>query len=55
LKKYSTGGNYINFQTQDEADERTQESYRSNYARLAAVKAKYDPTNLFMVNRNIRP
>ena len=45
---------YVNFQTDDEGDERTQESYRSNYARLQQVKAKYDPTNLFRVNRNIR-
>jgi len=55
IKPYSTGGNYINFQTSDEADERTVESYRENYRRLAAVKSSYDPTNLFRVNRNIRP
>ena len=55
LKPFSTGGNYVNFQTADEGDERTEESYRSNYARLQQVKAKYDPTNLFRVNRNIRP
>jgi FAD/FMN-containing dehydrogenase len=55
LKPYSTGGNYVNFQTADEADERTAESYRSNLDRLAAAKARYDPTNLFRVNRNIRP
>jgi FAD/FMN-containing dehydrogenase len=55
LKPYSTGGNYVNFQTEDEADERTVESYRDNYQRLATIKAKYDPSNLFRVNRNIRP
>lgn len=55
LKPYSTGGNYVNFQTEDEADERTVESYRNNYERLETVKAKYDPSNLFRVNRNIRP
>ena len=54
LRAYSTGGNYVNFQTDDEADDRTAESYRSNYARLATVKAEYDPDNLFRVNRNIR-
>ena len=54
LKPFPTGGNYVNFQTTDEGDERTEESYRSNYARLQQVKAKYDPTNLFRVNRNIR-
>lgn len=55
LKRHSTGGNYVNFQTVDESDERTAESYRGNLARLAEVKAKYDPDNLFRVNRNIMP
>ncbi|MDQ3690937.1 MAG: FAD-binding oxidoreductase [Chloroflexota bacterium] len=55
LRVYSTGGNYVNFQTEDEADSRTVESYRNNYERLAAIKATYDPSNLFRVNRNIRP
>ena len=55
LKPYSTGGNYVNFQTDDEPDDRTAESYRSNLDRLRAVKATVDPTNLFRVNRNIRP
>ena len=55
LKAYSTGGNYVNFQTEDEADARTAESYRSNYERLQRVKSEYDPSNLFRINRNIRP
>jgi hypothetical protein len=55
LKPFSTGGNYVNFQTDDEADDRTAESYRGNLERLASVKARYDPTNLFRVNRNVRP
>jgi FAD/FMN-containing dehydrogenase len=55
LKKYSTGGNYVNFQTDDEPDERTAESYRGNLERLQRVKATYDPENLFRVNRNIKP
>lgn len=55
LKPYSTGGNYVNFQTADEADERTIESYRDNYERLETIKARYDPSNLFRVNRNIQP
>jgi FAD/FMN-containing dehydrogenase len=54
LKRFSTGGNYVNFQTDDEADERIAESYRDNHSRLREVKQRYDPTNLFRVNRNIR-
>jgi hypothetical protein len=54
LKRFSTGGNYVNFQTDDEPADRTAASYRDNLARLSEVKAKYDPTNLFRVNRNIR-
>jgi len=54
IKPFSTGGNYVNFQTEDENDDRTAQSYRDNLARLSQVKAKYDPTNLFRVNRNIR-
>jgi len=55
LRRHSTGGNYVNFQTADEPEERTEESYRGNWARLAAIKAKYDPDNMFRVNRNITP
>ena len=54
LKPFSTGGNYINFQTEDEPDERMRASFRSNYDRLSRVKSEYDPGNLFRVNRNIR-
>ncbi len=54
IRPFSTGGNYVNFQTADEPDERVQESYRGNFARLQAAKSRYDPDNLFRVNRNIR-
>lgn len=53
VKPFSTGGNYINFQTDDETHDRLAESYGDNLNRLRAVKSKYDPTNLFRVNRNI--
>ena len=55
LRKYSTGGNYVNFQTDDEPDERTAEAYRGNLQRLQSIKTQYDPDNLFRVNRNIKP
>ena len=55
MKPHGTGGNYVNFQTDDEPADRVAESYGGNLARLAEVKAKYDPGNLFRVNRNIAP
>jgi FAD/FMN-containing dehydrogenase len=54
LRPFSTGGNYVNFQTDDEPEDRTAASYRDNLTRLRQVKATYDPDNLFRVNRNIR-
>lgn len=51
---YAAGSVYINFLNEDES-ERIREAYGPNYARLAALKARYDPTNLFCNNQNIKP
>jgi FAD/FMN-containing dehydrogenase len=51
---FATGGVYVNFLTADETD-RVSAAYGSNYHRLAQVKRKYDPDNLFSVNQNIKP
>lgn len=51
---FSTGGVYVNFLTQDEQD-RVRLAYGSNYDRLATLKKKYDPNNLFRMNQNIPP
>ena len=51
---YSAGGAYVNFMM-DEGQERIQATYRDNYDRLAQIKRKYDPNNLFRVNQNILP
>jgi FAD/FMN-containing dehydrogenase len=47
-------GGYINFMSSDD-DKRAPANYGANYARLAEVKATYDPGNLFHVNQNIAP
>jgi FAD/FMN-containing dehydrogenase len=39
----------------DEGEGRIKAAYGTNYARLAALKSKYDPSNLFRVNQNIHP
>jgi FAD/FMN-containing dehydrogenase len=54
LHPHSAGGAYVNF-LMEEGDERISASYAGNQERLAAVKAKYDPENVFRVNQNIRP
>jgi FAD/FMN-containing dehydrogenase len=51
---FATGGVYVNFLTQDEQG-RVPAAYGGNYARLVALKRKYDPGNLFRVNQNIGP
>lgn len=51
---YASGGAYINFLTQDEAD-RIAFAYGTAYKRLTELKKKYDPTNLFRMNQNIKP
>jgi FAD/FMN-containing dehydrogenase len=52
---HNMDGGYVNFLMDDEVDGRVQATYGPNYARLAQIKATYDPTNLFRVNQNIRP
>jgi hypothetical protein len=54
LHPYSAGGAYVNMMM-DEGVDRIKASYRDNYERLVAIKNRYDPTNLFHVNQNIRP
>jgi hypothetical protein len=54
LHPHSAGGAYVNF-LMEEGDERVAASFRGNYRRLAEVKARYDPGNLFRRNQNIAP
>lgn len=51
---YASAGVYVNFLTADEG-ERVRSAYGPNYDRLAGVKRKYDPVNLFRMNQNINP
>jgi FAD/FMN-containing dehydrogenase len=51
---YSAGGAYVNFMM-EEGQDRVKATYRHNYARLVKIKNKYDPTNFFRVNQNIKP
>jgi FAD/FMN-containing dehydrogenase len=48
-------GAYVGF-LEDEGDERVRAAYPgATWERLAAVKAVYDPDNVFRLNQNVRP
>jgi len=50
-----TRGNYVNLASTDDREARVHAAYGDNYPRLAAIKKRYDPDNLFHLNANIRP
>ena len=53
MRPFATGAAYLNFTP--EAD-RVRDAYGdATYARLVALKDRYDPANLFRLNQNIRP
>jgi FAD/FMN-containing dehydrogenase len=55
MKQFSTGGTYINFLTEDEGSERTEAALGKLLRRLAEIKTRWDPNNMFRTNRNIKP
>ena len=55
IHPFNLPGAYANFMMDDEGDARVRAAYGGNYERLARLKKKYDPANLFHVNQNVRP
>jgi len=55
MRQFSTGGTYVNFLTEDEPEERVCAALGPNIERLAAIKARWDPDNVFRTNRNVLP
>ncbi len=55
VHSFDLAGAYPNFMMDDEGEARLKATYGDNYKRLAKLKKKYDPGNLFRVNQNIRP
>jgi FAD/FMN-containing dehydrogenase len=53
MAPHATGGVYVNFVSEDE--DRVQAAYGGNYERLAKLKRRFDPENLFRVNQNVTP
>jgi FAD/FMN-containing dehydrogenase len=52
MSPHAIGTAYVNFMPGDETD-RVETAYGPNYARLAELKARYDPSNLFRMNQNV--
>jgi FAD/FMN-containing dehydrogenase len=54
MSPFSTGGVYVN-NLAEEGEDQVRAAYGPHYDRLVAVKNKYDPTNFFRLNANIKP
>jgi hypothetical protein len=55
IKPFADEGVYVNFLTDDDGEARIRASYGNNYEQLVQIKNRYDPTNFFHVNQNIKP
>lgn len=55
MEPHATGGVYVNFLHNDEGEARVRAAYGARYERLARIKARYDPSNIFRSNQNITP
>ncbi len=55
MRPFLSEGVYVNYLGEGEGEGRVMAAYGSNYQRLAAIKNKYDPTNVFRLNQNIKP
>jgi FAD/FMN-containing dehydrogenase len=54
MDPFKTGGVYVNYMGEEGAD-RVKAAYGETYDRLVELKNKYDPTNFFRLNQNIKP
>jgi FAD/FMN-containing dehydrogenase len=55
MEPYLERGVYVNYLGDDEDEARVRAAYGDSYERLRAIKHKYDPTNFFRMNQNVRP
>jgi FAD/FMN-containing dehydrogenase len=55
MKPFVASGRYVNYLGDDEPADATAAAYGTNYRRLQEIKTKYDPSNFFHMNQNIRP
>lgn len=54
MRPWLDAGSYVNYMSEGEGEERVRAAYGTNYDRLVKLKNKYDPTNFFRINQNIR-
>jgi hypothetical protein len=54
MKPWAQEAAYLNF-LMDEGEQRIKDSFGAHYDRMVALKNKYDPSNFFRLNQNIRP
>jgi FAD/FMN-containing dehydrogenase len=54
MNPWSQHGAYLNY-LMDEGEDRVKDSFGAHYARMVALKNKYDPTNFFCLNQNVKP
>ena len=55
VRPHAGAGVYVNDLDRDDGQERVRDAYGANYARLADVKRRWDPDNVFRANHNIAP
>jgi len=55
MQPFSSVAVYVNELGYDEGEDRFRAAYGANYDRLVQLKNRYDPTNLFRLNPNVRP
>ncbi|HMQ53536.1 MAG TPA: FAD-binding oxidoreductase [Anaerolineae bacterium] len=55
MQPFASGGVYVNFLSEGEGEARIRAAYPGSYERLVDLKNRYDPTNLFRLNQNIKP
>ena len=55
MQPFMASGRYVNYLADDESGDPVAAAYGPNYRRLQELKAKYDPSNFFHMNQNIRP
>ena len=55
MEPFFASGRYVNYLGDDEPGDPSAAAYGSNYRRLQEIKTRYDPSNFFHMNQNIRP